>query len=190
MALKAEAKTMYMREYMRRRRSEAQAGRTTTREPKLAAALAEIEQVRESLRQLSTAAQQQLDATIRQHKKNLDAEFNKCVEEEVARRMRNFVVPHFEEEIALYEKAVKTRKGIMDNAAYRLIWSCLHDDSRKSVSTERLNKAFNIWTEVKLKVLDEKENPTPKFKGMPDIPGTAAEWQAAFEAAAKRQRKK
>ena len=170
MALKAEAKTTYMREYMRRRRSEAQAARTTAREPKLAAALAEIEQARESLRQLSTAAQQQLDATIRQHKKNLDAEFNKCVEEEVARRMRNFVVPHFEEEIAFYEKTVKTRKGIMDNAAYRLIWSCLHDDSRKSVSTERLNKAFNIWTEVKLKVLDEKETPTTKFKSMPDIP--------------------
>jgi hypothetical protein len=177
MALKAEAKT------------EPQAGCTTSREPNLAAALAEIEQVRETLRQLSASAQQQLEAAIRQHKKNLDAEFSQRVEEEVARRMREFVVPHFEEEIALYEKAVKTRKGIMDNAAYRLIWSCLHDDSRKSVSTEKLNKAFNTWTEAKLKVLDEKENPTLKFKDMPDIPRTAAEWRA-FEAAAKRRWKK
>jgi len=24
-------------------------------------------------------------------------------------------------------------------------------------------RAFTIWTEAKLKVLDEKENPTPKF---------------------------
>jgi hypothetical protein len=39
------------------------------------------------------------------------------------------------------EKAVETRKGIIDRAAYRLIWSCLHDDSRKSVSSEKLNKS-------------------------------------------------
>ena len=110
MALKAEAKTMYMREYMRRRRSEAQAGRTTAREPKLAAALAEIEQVRESLRQLSTAAQQQLDATIRQHKKNLDAEFNKCVGE-VARRMRNFVVPHLKRKSPCTRRRLKRVRG-------------------------------------------------------------------------------
>ena len=68
--------------------------------------------------------------------------------------------------------------------------SCLHDDSRKSVSSEKLNKAFTIWTEAKLKVLDEKENPTPKFKDMPDIPGTTAEWRAASEAAAKQRRSK
>jgi hypothetical protein len=53
----------------------------------------------------------------------------------------------------------------MDRAAYRLIWSCLHDDSRKSVSSEKLNKAFNIWTEAKAKVLGEEENPTSKFMG-------------------------
>jgi hypothetical protein len=78
----------------------------------------------------------------------------------------------------------------MDRAAYRLIWSCLHDDSRKSVSPEKLNKAFNIWTEVKLKVLNEEENPTPTFRDMPDIPGTPAEWRAASEAAAKQRRRK
>ena len=166
---------------------------TTERETKLAAVLIEIEQARETLRQaqlmppLSASAQQRVEAAIRQHKQNLDAEFSQQVEEEVTRRMREFVLPHF---LALYGEAVKTGKRIMDRAAYRLIWSCLHDDSRKSVSSEKLNKAFTIWTEAKLKVLDEKENPTPKFKGMPDIPGTAAEWQAAFEAAAKRQRKK
>jgi hypothetical protein len=155
---------------MRRRHADAQAGRTTERETKLATALIELEQVRETLRQaqlmppLSASAQQRLDAAIRQHKQNLDAEFSHQVEEEVTRRMREFVLPHF---LALYEEAVeeavKTRKGIMDRAAYRLIWSCLHDDSRKSVSSEKLNKAFNIWTEVKAKVLDEGENPTPKF---------------------------
>ena len=178
---------------MRRRHAEAQAGRTTEREAKLATALIELEQVRETLRQaqlmppLSASAQQRLDAAIRQHKQNLDAEFTQRVEEEVARRIREFVVPHF---VASYEKAVKTRKGIMDRAAYRLIWSCLHDDSRKSVSSEKLNKAFTIWTEAKLKVLDEKENPTPRFKDMPDIPGTTAEWRAASEAAAKQRRSK
>jgi hypothetical protein len=157
MALKDEAN------YMRRlhaAHADAQAGRTTERETKLATALIELEQVRETLRQaqlmppLSASAQQRLDAAIRQHKQNLDAEFSHQVEED-------FVLPHF---LALYEEAVKTRKGIMNRAAYRLIWSCLHDDSGKSVSSEKLNKAFNIWTEVKAKVLDEEENPTPKFK--------------------------
>jgi hypothetical protein len=135
-------------------------------------------------------AQQRLDAAIRQHKQNLDAEFSQHVEEEVGSGCASLWRRIFDEEIALYEKAVKTRKGIMDKAVYRLIWSCLHDDSRKSVSTEKLNEAFNIWTEAKLKVLDEKENPTPKFKNMADIPRTAAEWEAAFGTAAKRQRKK
>ena len=176
---------------MRRRHAEAQAGRTTERETKLATALIELEQVRKTLRQaqlvppLSASAQQRLDAAIRQHKQNLDAKFSQQVEEEVARRMREFVLPHF---LALYEEAVKTRKGIMDRAAYRLIWSCLHDDSRKSVSSEKLNKAFNIWTEAKAKVLGEDENPTPKF--MVDIRRTAAEWLASFEAAAKRRSRK
>jgi hypothetical protein len=85
----------------------------------------------------------------------------------------------------LYEKAVETRKGIMDRAAYRLIWSCLHDNSRKSVSPEKLNKAFSIWTEAKAKVLGEEENPTPKF--MVDIRRIAAERQASFQTAAKRR---
>jgi hypothetical protein len=96
--------------------------------------------------------------------------------------MQEFVLPQF---LALYENAVKTRKGIMDRAAYRLIWSCLHDDSRKSVSSEKLNKAFNIWTEAKAKVLGEEENRTQNF--MADIRRTAAEWQASFQAAAKRR---
>ena len=176
---------------MRRRHAEAQAGRTTERETKLATALIELEQVRKTLRQaqlvppLSASAQQRLDAAIRQRKQNLDAEFSQRVEEEVTRRMREYVLPHF---LALYEKAVETRKGIMDRAAYRLIWSCLHDDSRKSVSSEKLNKAFNIWTEAKAKVLGEEENPTPKF--MVDIRRTAAEWLASFEAAAKRRSRK
>ena len=122
----------------------------TERETELAAVLIEIERARETLRQaqlmppLSASAQRRLDAAIRSHKQNLDAEFSQRVEEEVSRRTREFVLPHF---LALYEKAVETRKGIMDRAAYRLIWSCLHDDSRKSVSSEKLNKAFNIWTE-------------------------------------------
>ena len=48
-----------------------------------------------------------------------------------------------------------------------------------------LNKAFNIWTEAKAKVLGEDENPIPNF--MVDIRRTAAEWQASFQAAAKRR---
>jgi hypothetical protein len=100
----------------------------TERETELAAVLIEIERARETLRQaqlmppLSASAQRRLDAAIRSHKQNLDAEFSQRVEEEVSRRTREFVLPHF---LALYEKAVETRKGIMDRAAYRLIWSCL-----------------------------------------------------------------
>ena len=182
------AKPSTCADYMRRRHAEAQAGCTTERGTKLAAVLIELEQARETLRQaqlmppLSASAQQRVEAAIRQHKQNLDAEFSQQVEEEVTRRMREFVLPHF---LALYEEAVKTRKGIMDRAAYRLIWSCLHDDSRKSVSSEKLNKAFNIWTEAKAKVLGEEKNSTPKF--MVDIRRTAAEWQASFQAAAKRR---
>jgi hypothetical protein len=60
----------------------------------VALALVEIERVREILRQmrqmppLSASAQQRVEAAIRQHKQNLDAEFSQRVEEEVARWMR------------------------------------------------------------------------------------------------------
>ena len=42
-----------------------------------------------------------------------------------------------------------------------------------------------MWTEAKAKVLGEEENRTQNF--MADIRRTAAEWQASFQAAAKRR---
>jgi hypothetical protein len=119
---------------------------------------------------LSVSAQEKLQAAIRQHKHKLDLEFEQRVDAEIKKRIDEVVLPSYREQAALLDMIIKARKGIMHKVTYRLIWSCLHADSRKSISEERLNKAFHIWTDIELLLLDEKQSPTPAF----DMPATYA----------------
>lgn len=66
------------------------------------------------------------------------------------------------------------RKGIISKATYNLIWSCLHPDSRGSVTDEKLARAFREFEPLEKLVLSEKENPTRPS----DLPKTAEEWLA------------
>jgi hypothetical protein len=120
---------------------------------------------------LSPSAQEKLQAAIRQHKRKLDQEFETRVLAEIKTRIDAVVLPSYREQAAMHDMIIKSRKGIMDKATYRLIWSCLHADSRKSVSGDRLNKAFHVWTDIELLLLDEKQSPTPAF----DMPATYAD---------------
>ena len=97
------------------------------------------------------------------------------------------ILPSYNESYAEYQEVVKARKGVMDKKTFMLIWSCLHPDSRKSVSAEKLNEAFLRFSKMELLLLDEKEHPTPTMQ-MPTTSEalTALKAKVAAERKAKR----
>src|SRR5262245_37862620 len=70
-----------------------------------------------------------------------------------------------------WRTVVQSREsGIMAHANFRLVRSCLHPDSRKSASEEKLAKAFRIFNRLEYVLCDEAELPTKEYAY------TAKEW--------------
>jgi len=124
--------------------------------------------------ELSLSAQQKLDAALRHYKRQLNLEFEQRVQDECKRWLEECSLPAYVKEMAKLEYSISSRKGIMSKEVYRLILSCLHTDSRNSVSDKKLNEAFNEFKVREKRLLDEKESPT-EFK---PLPRTAAEMMA------------
>ena len=61
---------------------------------------------------------------------------------------------------------MRSRKGIMRRETYRAILSCLHPDSRKSTSDDKLAEVFQKFRELEVLMVSEKEMPTPDL-GIP-----------------------
>jgi uncharacterized coiled-coil protein SlyX len=205
--LKGEAKTSYMREYMRRRR----AGQSQ-REPlkagdtaklKAAELKLQLEAAQARIHELETAparkgeahvdpatlsmtAQQKLDTAIRQEMRRLGASFQQQVRDEVRKQLEETILPHYRKEQAEAKKVMEARKGIMDKATYNLIWSCLHPDSRKSTTDGKLSRAFNAFESFEKRLLKEKDAPTT-FSTLPE---TMAEWDAMRAKASAERRAK
>ena len=131
--LKGEAKTKYMRDYMRRRR----AGVKTDPEPKPRQRVHVEPQVDAAA--VSMSAQQKLEAAIRQEKRRLASEFEQRVRSEIKKRI------------------------VFKLAEFKTIISSLHPDSRKSISNEKLEQAFKLMNGKRLKLVSEEEDPTPKI---------------------------
>lgn len=108
---------------------------------------------------LSLSAQQKFDAAIRQHKRQLDLEFDTRVGERL-RELYAAWMPEYEQKLADAEYIVQSRKGVMDRPTFNLIRSCLHADSRKSTSDQKLNDAFIAFTKLEMALLKEAEMPT------------------------------
>jgi len=123
---------------------------------------------------LPLSAQQKLDAAIRQHKRKLDSEFEARVLDECERRLNEFSLPAYVEEMRKLEHSITSRKGGMSKEIFRLILSCLHADSRNSASDEKLNRAFHEFASREKRLVDEKGSPT-EFK---PLPKTVAEMAA------------
>jgi len=117
------------------------------------------------------AAADRAEGRSRQH---LDAEFEQRVRDECRKRIEETILPSYNKSYAEYQEVIKARKGIMDKKTFMLIWSCLHPDSRKSVSAEKLNEAFLRFSKMELLLLDEKEHPTPTMQ----MPSTSEELMA------------
>jgi hypothetical protein len=145
----------------------------------------EVEQP--SLPPLSMTAQQKLEAWQRQYQKDLARQFERCVLNEVKRRVDEMILPHWKEKITQAEKLYVHRRGAMDKATFNKIRRALHPDSRNSISDNMLGDAFDTFMSLEKFLLDEKDSPTD-FSGLPE---TWDEWEKAKQAttAARRARR-
>jgi hypothetical protein len=109
---------------------------------------------------LSMSAQERLAGATRQHKAKLDLEFEMRVRAECQRRIEETILPYYNETEATYRDLIKARDGIMSKVTYNRIRRCLHPDSRKSVSDEKLNDAFQLFSQLEKRLVAEKDSPT------------------------------
>jgi hypothetical protein len=116
-------------------------------------------------RTLSLSAQKKIELAVKQQAQKIAAEYQRRFADEIKQRLEDTVLPHYREMEKRYRDLSESRtKGVMDKKTFRLIWSCLHTDSRKSVSDERLNEAFHQFSRMETKLMSEADHPTPKFK--------------------------
>jgi hypothetical protein len=134
---------------------------------------------------VSLAAQQKLEALERRLRKTFEAEVKEEARLIAIKNMDEIFLPHHKEKIAMAERVLASRKGIMTKANFNLIRSCLHPDN--SASPERRAKAFDLFNSLEILVLDETQLPIGKA---PPLPASAAEWQALKEKVSAERRAK
>jgi len=142
---------------------------------------------------LSLSAQEKLQAAINQETRRLKAQFDLEVERKVATRVKAseeyLLAQARKREEADHDMLVAARRVVKANGAlmtaktYKLIYSSLHPDSRKSVSDERLARAFQSF-EVLERLIGEEE---PVFKSHIGFDLPTPEERAAQRARAKKK---
>jgi ParB-like chromosome segregation protein Spo0J len=117
---------------------------------------------------LSISAQQKLAAAIRQAASKLQVDYVLRLRDGVRDGVRNAlesILPDYAVMEKSYQDMMESRvKGIMDKKTFRLIWSCLHTDSRASVTDQKLNEAFHAFSKLETRLMSERDHPTPRFK--------------------------
>lgn len=98
----------------------------------------------------------QCDADVAAYKAQLDAQNQKlnALRDDERRRYKEVI-------------DLQRAKGIITPDEYRLIWSCLHPDSRLAVSPGKLATAFRLFTDPRMKTLIVKEPPPPRTSPLP-----------------------
>ena len=113
---------------------------------------------------LPMTAAKKIDAARRQIRRELEAEIEPRVQAEVQRRIGK-AFDRIEEQYDKIERFESAqRNGIFTKADYNLIKSCLHPDSRASVSDEKLANAFRVFNEANVKLV-----PPPKPNDLPSL---------------------
>lgn len=129
---------------------------------------------------LAMSAQEKLAAAIRQEKKKLETEFMKAVLLEVKKRIEQTVLPHYRKEQAEFQKVIKSRKGVMTKAEFKLVLTCLHPDRIAAFISDaglkkRFADAYHLINDLEVVLLDETQHPTgPGF----EMPSTYEELMA------------
>jgi hypothetical protein len=135
---------------------------------------------------LSLSAQEKLGAAIRQHKRELDLEFEQRVQQEIRKRLNEMVLPSLNKKSADAERIIKSRKGVMTRNEYKKILGCLHPDRvQDSDLKKRYEDAFNLFTKLELVLLDETQSPTYADK----MPTNYADLMARKQTVAESRRK-
>jgi hypothetical protein len=93
----------------------------------------------------------QCDANVAAYKAQLDAraQSERARRDEERERYKTFLDAH-------------RAKGLITPDEYRVIWSCLHPDSRASASDQKLAKAFRLFNNERVKALLVKEVGKPQ----------------------------
>jgi hypothetical protein len=130
-----------------------------------------------ALHHLATVAQPdpQESAKFDQYKAQCDANvaaFKAKLESEAqqARALRDDERRRYQEGIEVYRA-----KGLITPSDYTTILSCLHPDSRNSVSDEKLAAAFRLFNDSRLQTLLVKKRPTPRSTPSPRLPTRVAD---------------
>jgi hypothetical protein len=106
---------------------------------------------------LSPTARHRFDVNIAQYRRQLDYEYQEKLITQLEKSRNELHIPRIEKLIWDYERARKN--GIMTPAAFMLVWSSLHPDSRKSISEGKLADAFRAFERIREFVLSEADNP-------------------------------
>lgn len=115
--------------------------------------------------ELSLSAREKLEAAIRQYRRELDREFRERVRQEVINQCNSIWLPDYQKKLDDAKAVLAARKGVMARGTFVKILSCLHPDSRNSVSDAKLNEAFRAFKsfEVALVKDDEASPPVMEF---------------------------
>lgn len=142
--------------------------------------------------ELSLTAQKKLDAALRQHQRDLDASFDNLVREKVQEQLEYLIMDRYREKMERYHRVINAHSGLMPRKTYRLILSCLHPDSRASVSDDKLRDARMAFEEREVTLCQKEKGHMPEPL---DWPKTRADLEALKRkvaeqrAADRRQRK-
>ena len=104
---------------------------------------------------LSKTAQEKLEAFKHAYQKQLDAQFDRRVQDEIKKAIDASVLPSWNESKERHDLIVASRKGIMSKATYKKILACLHSD--RAASKELLNWAFNVFKQLEIVLINEAE---------------------------------
>jgi hypothetical protein len=116
---------------------------------------------------LSQSAQQRLEAVIRQHKRRLDADFERRVQEEANARVSRLAYPRLMEIIGDAQQVLRAgRRGIFTRDEYNIILRCVHPD--RSPAVEEKNEAFRLLHDKKLLLLSIRED-LRVYTGLPTV---------------------
>jgi hypothetical protein len=104
----------------------------------------------------------------RQIRKELEDEFEPRIQAEVQKRVTTSR-REIERLQADARRVLDGRKGIITRGDYDLIRSCLHPDSRLSVSDEKLGQAFRVFNEAEILFLNENDYPTSRLPSLEEL---------------------
>lgn len=119
---------------------------------------------------IPATAQRKLETARRQIRRELEAEFEPLVQKTVQERLK-FGAKQMAQLEKESRRVLDSRKGVFTRAEFDTIRSCLHPDSRLSVSDEKLAKAFRTFNEAEIVLLSEADHPTtrPRLPSLDDL---------------------